>query len=188
MGTDKALLCFKNETLLERLVRIVDPLVSAMVIMLAQTQVLPAGLNFNSRNIVFGRDKKKEQGPLQGIADGAALLPKTAEYSFVLSCDLPFLSGQWLKSILETMRALNGIDAVCSQLDNHINPLIAIYRSSVLREAQHYLDQGKSSCLVLLDNCKVFPIEPLKHQSDWVSNINTPEEYQKALLKLERES
>jgi molybdopterin-guanine dinucleotide biosynthesis protein A len=185
MGRDKALLQFGDETLLERLVRVVDPLVARLVIVLSQTLNLPHGLKFNSQKTSIGRDTLKEQGPLQGIADAYALLPAAAQFIFVVSCDLPFISRRWLHKLLKEIRQNDELDAVCSQQDGIINPLVSIYRKRTLGKAQTLLNQGKRSCQALLDDNNILPIEPSADEKILISNINTPEDYYQALQKLE---
>lgn len=185
MGSDKALLRFDNETMLERIVRVVEPMVGNIVIMLSKTLALPSNLKFDQQKIQIGRDRKKEQGPLQGIADACSLLQENTGYVFVLSCDLPFISNKWLQKLFDEIRQDKSIDAVCSQQDGYLNPLIAVYKFTALNKAQSLLHQGKRSCLALLDNCCVIPLEATGNELRWISNINTPEEYQLALRLLE---
>ena len=184
MGSDKALLRLNNETMLERIVRVVEPMVGNIVIMLSQTLALPPSMTFNQQKIQIGRDKEKEQGPLQGIADGCSLMPEKAGFVFVLSCDLPFVSNEWLQKLLDKIKQNKSIDAVCSQQGGYLNPLLAVYQFAALNKAQSLLNQGKRSCLALLDDCRVSSLQPAGDEKHLVSNINTPEEYQQALRLL----
>jgi molybdopterin-guanine dinucleotide biosynthesis protein A len=184
MGTDKALLPLNGETLLERLVRIVEPLVSDTIVMLSASQILPAELAIDLSKVKIGRDSQIEQGPLQGIADATALLANGTESVFILSCDLPFISSEWLEQMLHRLQESPVISAVCAKLDDKLNPLIAVYRTPVLKSASRFLKNGKRSCLVLLDHCKSVTIEPPLDQSYQISNINTPDDYQTALHRL----
>ncbi len=186
MGTDKALLPINDETMLERIARVAEPIAGDLVIMLSQSMLLPSGLKFNQHKILIGRDKEKEQGPLQGIADACSLLPKKNGYVFVLSCDLPFISTGWLQRLLDEIKQNKGINAVCSQQDGYLNPLVAVYQFSTLNKARYLLSQGKRSCLALLDISHVIPLTPADSEKRLISNINTPEEYQQALRLLEQ--
>lgn len=185
MGSDKALLPFGDEMLLERLIRVVNPLTDQIVVMLSQMLELPEAFQQKQPTVMIGRDREKEQGPMQGIADALEFLPDSIQYAFVLSCDLPFLTTEWLEFMLRSLKQSARIDVVCAKQDAYLNPLIAVYRKPILQQANTLLHQGQRSCLALMDSCAVLPLVPTPQQAYKLSNINTPEEYQWALEHLE---
>lgn len=181
MGQDKALLKFGEETLLERTVRVVNPLVRQTVVMLSQELDLPEGMFADDQSVQIGRDKVKEQGPLQGLVDALQFISTPVEFIIVLSCDLPFISQDWLQIMLERHQRSRQFGIVCSRKDKYMNPLIASYRYSTLKKAQHLVQLGKRSCLALFDVSEVSALEPKGNHALVLSNINTPEEYERAL-------
>lgn len=181
MGRDKASLVFDGESLVERLARIVSPLVSHIIIMLHPEQKIPGSFDSVDAEVIIGRDSVPHQGPLQGIADAAELLPLDTEFAMVTACDLPFLHTEWLGEMVSAMSRSPELDAVVSREGPFLNPLIALYRKSVLQNATHCLKAGKSSCLALLDQCPYHCLELPKSASLILTNINTPEDYRQAL-------
>ncbi len=186
MGKDKASLILKGESLVERLVRIVSPLVANIVIMLHPNQKVPGSFKSINTNITMGRDSIPHQGPLQGISDAMNLLPQDSKFVIVLACDLPFLVTNWLQKLISVLREMPKTDAVVSKDGPFLNPLIAIYRRSVLESATDHIKAGKRSCLALLDNCSYHHLELPQKDAMVLTNINTPEEYQQALKQINR--
>lgn len=182
MGQDKALLKIGHETLLQYVCRVVYPLVAQSIVMLSNVQKMPEDLK---GQIIFGRDSQNEQGPLQGISDAMNLLPSEGRFVYVLSCDLPYLTTQWLSGLKQTLLDSESTDIVCSSSKGYQNPLIAIYRYSVIKKSGTLINKGKRSCLALLDNQKVIRKEPKSLDSKVVDNVNTPDEYANALEKLQ---
>ncbi|MBU2510600.1 molybdenum cofactor guanylyltransferase [bacterium] len=183
MGQDKSLLEIGGRTLLERVISSVSPLAGEIVIMLSQTQKIPVIVSDNRPAIKYGRDHLPERGPLQGIADAIPYINKEMEYVFVLSCDLPHLTWEWLYQMQQDLVKSRFAQIVCSKDGNHLNPLIAIYRATILLDATSLVKSGKSSCLALLDDRKVIHVSPPQTQSHIISNINTPLDYREALEK-----
>ncbi len=183
MGTDKASLKINGVSLLERLIRIVSPLVTRTIVMLSTKRKLPTVSKDIMGQVIVGMDSKMDQGPLQGISDALPFLTEDIELVFVLSCDLPYLSSDWL---IELRSALDQkADIVCSKWDGFANPLLALYRKEVLLRAPSLLSTGKRSCLGLLDNQSIIHLTPSELSSLVCKDINIPEELEKARLLLE---
>jgi molybdenum cofactor guanylyltransferase len=153
--------------------------------MLHQDQELPGDFSAIDANIIVGRDSIPQQGPLQGISDATDLLPQETEYVFVLACDLPFLETGWLKIMLSRLTESTSTEVVVSDEGSFLNPLIAVYKKSVLEKAGSYLDAGKRSCQVLLDHHKKCCLDSGGSSPLVLSNVNTPEEYERALKMFE---
>jgi molybdopterin-guanine dinucleotide biosynthesis protein A len=179
MGKDKASLTFNGQTLLERLITVVSPLVSEIVVMLSAAQKLPI-LDSNLRQrFRIGRDSTPEQGPLQGIADAIPELPPHLTSIYVLTCDLPFLNSHWLDKMKTVEKPAQSI--VCAEYEGIINPLLALYPRDRLLMAQQFLNSGKRSCLVLTDHQDVKLLAAPKNDPYVTSDINTPADLKKAV-------
>ncbi len=177
MGRDKAGLVFEGQTLLERLVRTVSPLVSQVVVMLSASQEMPRLSADLLSSIEIGRDSRSAEGPLQGIADALPLLEAEIDNLFVLSCDLPFLTTE----VLEWMhRSLTPeVDGVCAEVNNKVNPLLAVYQRRVLDESVRPFAAGRS-CMVLIDDHHIVQLPPPAGSPMVFSDINTPSAYEMA--------
>ncbi len=182
MGRDKAGLQIGGQTLLERLIRTVSPLVSHIVTMLSFEQKLPF-IPPTLRNLIdAGRDSKAGQGPMRGIVDALPLLSSNVNIVFVLTCDLPYLTTAWLMTMQQSLS--RDIDIVCADNNGFINPLIAVYRKDVLSRAPDILASGQRSCLALLNEQSLIRLPAPPNNPLVCQDINTPEEYQEALRNL----
>ncbi len=181
MGRDKAMLPFGDECLLQRVVRIVGEVVPAshIVVVSAANQVLPE----LPSEVVVAHDSRSERGPLEGLAAGLAALPPQVEAAYVTACDAPLLSPAFMFRMLEL---LGDFQIAVPRDSEHLHPLSAVYRRSVLA----ILQQGLAANQLRLQNvfedacaCEI-PVEDLRTidpQLLSLRNINTPEEYREAL-------
>ncbi|MCP4751003.1 MAG: molybdenum cofactor guanylyltransferase [Proteobacteria bacterium] len=175
MGRDKAALEIDGTYLLERLIKTVSPLVSRIVVMLSADQVLPFDVSSVGDNIEVGRDSRAGQGPLQGIADALQFLNSELNSIFVLTCDLPYLTTDWLRTMPPAL--IRGVDAVCAEHDGFVNPLLALYRKEVLLCAPQFLAADQRSCLVLIRGQRLTRLAAPSDNPLVCTDINTPQEY-----------
>lgn len=181
MGSDKAALVLDGQTLLERMIRTVSPLVDAVVVMLSPMQAAPNLPDDLLDRIGIGRDSQRAKGPLQGIADALPLLSAEKDPIFVLSCDLPYLTTPILERM---MRSLTPIDeGICAETQGRKNPLLAVYRRQVLEEAVRPSAAGRS-CMVLIDNHRIQPFHPPADHPQVFDDTNTPQAFEKAKASL----
>ena len=75
MGTSKALLPFGDETMLQRVVRLLSTVVSPIVVVAAAGQSLPD----LQADVIVTRDEQQGRGPLEGLRAGLKALPGTIE-------------------------------------------------------------------------------------------------------------
>ena len=179
MGKDKAGLLIEGRTLLERTITLLHPLVEQTVVMLADRQDISYLPGRVYRSITIGRDKKAQQGPLQGIGDGTALLNREIVNVFVLTCDLPYLNFGWLQKMQDCLQEKT--DIVCSVNGKIVNPLIALYRRRVLERADQLIKQGNRRPIDLWQGFRVEHLVPTKEERYIITEVNTPEEYQAAI-------
>ena len=180
MGKNKYGLVVKGETMLERTIRILDPFVSQIIIVLkAFERETPH--TFTNKKIVAAYDSVSNRGPLQGIVDGVACMDDRIKYVFLLTCDLPYLTGDWLLK-LKNEYFEQSVDGVITSVDNFTNPLIALYHKKVIDNSQVLIDSGIKRPLDLWDGFNIQPLEIDKENQLVVQDMNTPEAYQKACL------
>lgn len=78
-------------------------------------------------------------GPLAGIAAACARI--TADFVLTIPCDMPQLPGD-LVARLQSAIAHDGIDCAVAHDGTYSQYLVALYRSSVLLQLPHALDEG----------------------------------------------
>ena len=121
MGVAKATLPFGPETMLQRVVRLLDAVVSPLIVVAARDQTLPELPD----HVVITRDEREQQGPLEGLRAGLSALPDSVNIAYVTSCDVPLLEPRFV----ERMIALLGDhDIAVMDIDGFPHPLSAVYR------------------------------------------------------------
>jgi len=184
MGQSKALLPFGNETMLQRVIRIMSQVASPIVAVKAASQQLPAMPD----NLLLTQDRHPDQGPLEGIRMGLAALKQSAPESsatYVTSCDVPLLQPGFVQAVASR---LGNADAAVVVEDGFRHPLAAVYRTSVLPVIDSLLDAGKRRPLFLFEQVETVLVstEELRGADPDLSslaNLNQPSDYLAALQK-----
>jgi molybdopterin-guanine dinucleotide biosynthesis protein A len=182
MGSDKSTLKISGRSLLSGLLDQLRPLSTRTVIMLSASQSLPPDLSIDPELVTIGRDRRSNQGPLNGIADALPLLPSEIDPIFVLSCDLPYLTTDWLRELQRHLSA--NIDAVVTRRHDIVNPLIALYHRQVLWQAPKMIAAGRRSCMTLLNGRRIAYAVP-SVDSNQTQDVNTPVDFNIAKTYLE---
>lgn len=175
MGRDKASLPFGTGTMLSRLAEEYAPAFEVMVSLREESQLDTGGLP-----VLL--DRSPGQGPLAGLE--AAFHDTDAEAVFLTAADLPF--GE-LRLALEIAGRLEAGDDACL-IRRHTGapePLFAVYRRSCLPAVEECLREGRRSCRSLLEWVRVRWAEeedlPGFDLDRILMNVNTPEDYRRAL-------
>ena len=179
MGSPKAWLRFGEETLLQRVVRVLAGTLDPVLVVAAQGQRLP-GL---PDNVGVIRDRLPGRGPLEAMATGLEAISRHADAAFVCGCDAPFLRPDFVRRLA---RLACEADITMPYVDGRLHPLAAIYRVSVLPPIQDMLDTGAFRLTMLAERCdcrrlSAPELRGVDPELDSLRNINTPEEYERAL-------
>ena len=178
MGTSKALLPFGPETMLQRVVRILQDVVSPVVVVSAVNQALP---NL-SAEVIATRDEREGHGPLEGLRAGLKALPTDVECAYVTSCDVPLLEPGFIRQMLDFAR---GYDIAVVEIDGFAHPLSAVYRRTVLPYVEDLLAADRLRPAFLFDEVKTRRVRPEQLTADpdlrTLRNLNTREDYAQAL-------
>ena len=175
MGSDKALLSFGNETLLERALRAAVKVTDAIVIVGPRERYTRYG------EVV--EDVFQDCGPLGGIH--AALSFTKTDMNLMLSVDMPAMTSDFLAWLLAKARPAAELIVVPETLDG-LQPLAAVYR----RPLQAVVEQALKSGQYKIGN--LFPLVPTRYISETeiraagfspavFRNVNTFAEYQDLL-------
>lgn len=181
MGQPKHLLPFGNETMLQRVVRILSEVVSPVVVVAAPGQPLPQ----LPPEVLIARDDLENPGPLGGIAAGMQAAVEQADAAYCTSCDVPLLQPAFIRQIIGQ---LSEADLVMPQEGRFHHPLAAVYRLKLETEIRSLLAAGQMRPVFLLDRCRsrVIPVEDLRQSDpelDSLRNTNTPAEYADTLRR-----
>ncbi len=180
-GTDKALAEFAGQTMLARTAKLVATVTSNAKIV-SHTVKLPA------ENFETILDQWPGEGPLGGILTALADENKRAEesaFALILSCDMPFLTGEWLAYLVERSRE-SGAEAIVPKSAQGWEPLCACWRASTLETIGPLFKAGTRK---VTDALNALDVEVLD-EKDWKRfdtngrlfwNMNTQADYEEAL-------
>lgn len=174
MGTDKALLTLHGQSFLEHCFGELQPLCAEIIISSSyENHELP-----NSKRV---NDIYSEKGPLGGLH--SALSASKNDINLCLSVDTPFVTTQFLQWILDQQ---NEDKSFFIKEGGRYHPLIGVYQKSAINTIETAL---KTDSLRTTDTIKNLPHD-WQHAEIYgdyhfgmLANINTQEEYEKALKK-----
>ncbi len=178
MGRDKASLPFAGETLLGHAARRLFRWCEDVVVVARPEQVLPP----LPEGVRVVHDERPEQGPLGGLAPG--LRAAASDHVFATACDVPFLSSALVEALFAA--AADRDVAVC-EADGYMQPLTAVYRSSLASSIDDLLDAGRRRPVFLYeqaDTCTLNESEVRCHDPQLRSfeNCNQQDTYEQALV------
>lgn len=179
MGQPKAALPFDGVPLLTHLLDRLAAYFPERVVVRAPGQVLPP---FSDRDVRVVEDAVTDQGPVAGICAGLAAVRR--ELAFVVTCDVPFLSPR-LGAMM--VAEAPGYDVVAPEWEGRLNPLQAVYRARLLPLYEEQLAAGRRRPVDLYSRVAVRTVSEAEVRTvdpEGLSflNMNTPEEYERALL------
>ncbi|MEZ5290521.1 MAG: molybdenum cofactor guanylyltransferase [Vicinamibacterales bacterium] len=180
-GRAKPLLDVGGRTVVERQAAAVTALGGTVTLVAAQ-DAAPADWPYPVvRDLMAG-------GALAGLH--AALTHAATPYVLVLAGDLPFLTVPFLAALLERRHAA---EAVVPRPAGRWQPLCAVYQRTVAGKAQARLARGLWRVTDLLDDLRVEAVDdvalaPFDPHGRLLLNVNTPDDYQRAVLHAVQES
>ncbi len=181
MGRPKLSLPFGPETMLARVVRLLADVVEPMVVVAAADQSLPD----LPAEVLVARDRRKDCGPLEGLAVGLQALADRAEAAFVTACDVPLLKPAFVRRMIELSA---DHDVTVPHIEGFDEPLAAVYRTDLVPKIEALLGADRRRPLNLFNEVRTRRVtadELLDVDPQWDSlhNVNSPEDYRAALAK-----
>lgn len=186
MGTNKALLKIGDRQLIQRMIELIEPLFSDIVISSNELELYE---EFGKKII---RDIYQSRGPLSGIH--SALSSVKTEKCFLISCDMPFISSQIINYLINYESEK---EIILPKSDGRIQQLCGIYSKKILPKVDKLLTESmrndtklKGSIYELLERVEteIVDVSELSfYQKHLFFNINTPEDFYYAKKILESE-
>ena len=170
MGSDKALLPWRERTVIEHLSLLVASVAGSSTLVGHPERYLHLGLPALA-------DLRPGLGPLSGLE--TALASTSAEWNLVLSCDIPEVTRQLLESLFSHAAASGAAVTLIRDAAEELHPLCAVYHQRCLAAARAALDRND---LRLLDVIGHLQPEFLDIPASF-PNINTPEDWSAALFR-----
>lgn len=186
-GQDKALAELGGKTMLMKVCGMVCEAVGSVSV------VAPHG-RYQDFDVWITEDLWPGEGPLGGIITALLATAETdggRDWNLIMSCDMPFLSGDWLTFLIG--RALeSNAQVVLPKSRSGLEPLCACWRT----DAVETLEAGfKRGIRKVTEGIELLRAEVLD-ETDWTRfdkngrlfwNMNTPAEYEEARRILESE-
>jgi molybdenum cofactor guanylyltransferase len=180
MGRPKAWLPFGPEAMLQRVVRLVGSAAGSVVVVAAPGQDLPPLPD----SVAIVRDPVAGRGPLQGLAAGLAALPGSVDLAYATATDVPFLRPDWIGWLRDH---IGDHDLAIPHVGGYFHPLAALYRRPVVLPAiEALLRADRLRPVFLIDSVRTRVVSAEELQAvdpglDTLRNLNTPEDYARAL-------
>ena len=173
MGSDKALLPFGTQTLLQRALETASGVAHRVRIVGPADRYRPFG------NVV--EDIYQGCGPLGGIH--AALTATRTDLNLILSVDMPLMSAEFLDWLVQQAKASEHM-VVVPHAAGGLQPLCATYRRGAAAAAEQALKAGDFKINHLFSRVATRIIAEQEIMAagftpDIFRNINTPEEYER---------
>jgi molybdopterin-guanine dinucleotide biosynthesis protein A len=183
MGCDKAKIEFGGRRVIDRVIDAVKPVCDELVIA-GKGKSLPfPGVH----EVIWVEDEPGTDGPLAGLASG--LRAASGQSCVLVACDMPFLSSDLLRHLLEALR--DGDDAVMPVAGGSSQPLHAVYSRTCLPTVEVLLRLGATSMRDLqprlrvryLDESSCLSVDP--SGLSWF-NMNDADDYRLAISHWDR--
>jgi molybdopterin-guanine dinucleotide biosynthesis protein A len=183
-GRDKALTQFDSTPLLVR----IDTLARTCIeeVMVVATAEKYRDLDPHLEVI---KDRWPGEGPLGGIITALQHTASTnpaAEWNLILSCDMPFLTAEWLNFLVDRARAsAPEIQVILPHSTHGPEPLCACYRTNAADALKNVFDRGVRKVTQALQQLRTEVLD----ESVWKRfdsagrlfwNMNTPDDFAEA--------
>ena len=175
MGSDKALLCWAGEPLIQHTLAGAREACGQVVI------CGPRSLYGKFGNVI--EDAEPGHGPLSGIQ--AALHATQSDLNLILSVDLPLMRAEFLTWLLQQARA--GEQRVTApEAQGRLQPLCAVYHRDLVKIVDQAMTNRDFKVTRLFDRTTTRIIaEPELRDAGFeasiFTNVNTPEDYESLL-------
>lgn len=143
MGTDKGLINYQGQPLVEHAIDLLKQSCAELII--STNQAGYAAYGFRLVEDVF-----PNSGPAGGLH--ASLLASNYDWNMVLSCDVPHVEADLLQLLLQRK---SGVEAVIPQHKNGIEPLVALYHKSLAATFERNIEAGIFKMQRILNQAKV---------------------------------
>lgn len=163
MGSDKGMLIVDGKKIIERILEAIKPVVGEIII-------ISNGKNYDHMGYKVYGDIIKDCGPMGGIH--AALSFCKTNKNLVVACDMPFLSREVLKQIINNS---SDCDIAVPEFSGEVHPLCAVYSTICRNKFSQLLGNGEWKMKQALRH---FNTKTISFTENYFQNINTPEEYQ----------
>jgi len=172
MGQDKATLLFRGKPLWQIQLELLQKLKPAEIFVSARTDP-----GWRPADVQFVEDDPPSRGALSGLA--ASITKMRTEHLLALAIDMPFMTENFLRYLCERIAPRVG---VVPKIDNHAEPLAAIYSREAERDFRDALSGTDFSLQTLIphlvESRKMAEIVITEKEQKLFLNVNEPADLQ----------
>lgn len=182
MGENKSFLKIQNETIIERIVKLMKSIFDEVMI------VTNSPDEYKFLGLPLYKDIYKNKGPLGGIHSG--LTHSKSEKNFVISCDVPLMTEEMIEYIVEYKS--DKTIKFCNAAGYH-QPLAGVYSKSLIVEIEKLIsggdvpDKSFHHFLKMVEAETICPESLPFYKHEIFFNVNNPKDYEEIVkIFLER--
>jgi len=166
MGTDKALLMYKNRPLISHVIQALEGVTKEIYLIGGH------GEKYEFLGKKQLTDLLPNSGPLGGLYTG--LYYSEALYNIVLACDTPLINQSVLNVLIDGME--EHLDGVQLQHGDQKMPLIALYKKDCMHHFETLLKAGELKLQTAIASLNMKTILVPEHLQHCILNVNTKED------------
>ncbi|MCM1988874.1 molybdenum cofactor guanylyltransferase [Oceanirhabdus seepicola] len=151
MGFDKSKIKINDTLLLDITAESLEEIFDEIILVTDKKE------KFRNSKYTIIEDSKKNCGSAEGIYTG--LKYASSEYVFVLACDMPVISIEYIKYMMTIIKNNNNIEGVISKNGKWIEPMHSFYSKNMLPHFKEALDQNKLKISKIIENGNMHYIE-----------------------------
>lgn len=169
MGFNKAFIEIGGEAIIKRSLKVLKEVFNRVII------VATNPLLYESLDCMVATDIYRGAGSLGGLY--TALFHAPGDYLFVVACDMPYLSKDCVRRIIE---GRGSSDAYVPFIDGKLHPLHGLYSKRCIRKAEEMIKGGNLRITDLLEKVRTKRLEEKDFKGldirSSIVNINTKED------------
>lgn len=162
MESEKGLVLYKNKPFIEYVIEAVLPISSNI-------QVITNTNDYDYLAYKKIKDIVPDKGPLGGIY--SALVSSGTEMNLILSCDIPLISTEILKELIEKHNA--NFDVTVFEEENRVHPLIGMYSRNLIPFIKKAINENELKMMYFVSNVNHQIIAIDKDKKKLFKNINS---------------
>lgn len=163
-GINKSMIKINNQYIINRQLSVIS-IFFTEYFSISKNKILPQLPNYT--------DIYSSIGPISGIH--SALLNSKNDYVFVFSCDMPFIQGEIIQKMINSIECSNA-EVMVPKHKNGIEPLHAIYNKSILPIIEKYIKNGVYKISSIISELNVYYFNINENIDKVFLNINYPED------------
>ena len=180
-GADKALAQLGGKTMLRRMSELVATVTGSV-------QIVASSERYAEYAEAMVEDRWPDEGPLGGIITALRATQDSGrgeEWNLMVSCDMPFLTREWLEYLIASAAATDA-EVVVPRSTYGLEPLCACWRTSAATKLQDAFDESVRKVTEAMKRLRMEILDET-HWKRFDSagrlfwNMNTPQDYQAAL-------